>query len=81
MSIQLHAHILHVDGSVTHETAVLPRYRCLLSAVVTFGSRARRNDPTVAAVKTDETGSLYTWVGNYTPEHAQAFASWQLSDL
>lgn len=68
----LNARILRTDLTVETKRVTMPRYRKASSAVVTLGTTLRLADPTVAAVRTAETGDHYEWVGRYTPEHMAA---------
>ena len=68
----IHAHTLHIDGTVTKAIVDMPRYRKASSALVTYGTQARKADPTVAAIRSSETGDHYQWIGHYTPEHMAA---------
>ena len=65
--MQLHVRILYTDGQVSHKTVSMPRYRKATNAMVAFGTRERKMNPDVVAIRSQETGTGYTWVGHCSP--------------
>lgn len=68
----LNVRILHTDGNITTKAVTMPRYRNAVSAMVALGTRERQSDPTVAAMRSTETGCSYTWTGHHTAQHLAA---------
>ncbi len=68
----LNARLLHTDLTIETMQIKMPRYRKATNAVVKVGTTLRAADPTIAAIRTTETGGCYEWVGHYTPEHMAA---------
>lgn len=68
----LNVRILHSDGHITTKAVPMPRYRNTVRAMVVLGTRERQADPTVAAMRSTETGPGYTWTGHYTAQHMAA---------
>lgn len=68
----LNIRILYTNGTIEHKTLKAPRYRKATSAMVYLGTNLRASNPTVAAIRSTETGTTYEWVGHYTPLHMAA---------